>query len=113
MTKRYRPAGVYQLRAPALPVSQYASPDQSVREGLSDPFFQTAVGIASPDLAGQFTAHRAGRLSAAKERRLRGSIFRYRARAALRPTPFGLFAGVAFGRIEEKTSIVLDAPAIR
>src|SRR4051794_17979109 len=111
MENRYRPAELFQLRVPALPVSAYASPSHSLSEGASDPSFRLAVGLASADLARQLEAHRAGKLAATRERRLRGSIFRYRTRASTRPTPFGMFAGVAFGDIDDKTAIPLGAPA--
>lgn len=62
----------------------------------SDPQTADAVRLASPTLADRIdTACASGKLSAKQIRRLALSTARYLLRTTGRPTPFGLFAGVA------------------
>ncbi|GAA1311749.1 lantibiotic dehydratase [Saccharothrix xinjiangensis] len=102
----YRHVGVALVRAAAAPLTD--APDQwpdladvpACRAWLnrmwSRPGLAEAVRQASPSLADQVEAIRAGR--AVTDRRVRGatvSTARYVLRSIGRPTPFGLFAGVA------------------
>ncbi|MFG6193393.1 lantibiotic dehydratase [Nonomuraea sp. JJY05] len=118
---RYLDAAV--LRAPAWPPDQpvapwpdLASPDAgpaSWRAWLArtwqTPGFAAAVEQASPDLAQRVRDICAGgRMSDPSVRRAVLSVMRYLLRASGRPTPFGLFAGVAPARISTTT----DLPAV-
>ncbi|MEV8442125.1 lantibiotic dehydratase [Actinosynnema sp. NPDC051121] len=102
----YRHVGVALVRAAAAPLTD--APDQwpdltdvpACRGWLdrmwSRPGLAEAVRQASPSLADRVEAIRAGR--AVTDRRVRGatvSTARYVLRSIGRPTPFGLFAGVA------------------
>ncbi|NJC73028.1 lantibiotic dehydratase [Planosporangium thailandense] len=102
----YRHGGVALLRAAAVPLSagQRWWPDlgdrQSceawLREMWSWPGFADAVRQASPILATRVDALCAGRALSDKQiRRAATATARYLMRATGRPTPFGLFAGVA------------------
>ncbi len=94
------------LRAAAVPLTPASGawPDPNdpgaVRAWLtsvwSDPQTADAVRLASPALADRIdTAHADGELSPKQLRRLMLSTARYLLRTTGRPTPFGLFAGVA------------------
>jgi lantibiotic biosynthesis protein len=102
----YRHGGTALLRAAALPLSHAADgwPDPAdseacrawLREAWSLPGFADAIRQASPTLADRVDAIHAGRAVAAKQvRRATAATVRYLLRATGRPTPFGLFAGVA------------------
>jgi hypothetical protein len=102
----YRHSGVALIRAAAVPLAStpYEWPDladtESCRAWLSTiwaiPAFASAVRHASPGLADRVGLIRAGRTVPDKQvRRATASIVRYLLRAVGRPTPFGLFAGVA------------------
>lgn len=97
--------GIALLRAAAMPllspppsVPDFADVD-SCRSWLAEvwslPGFALAVDQASGGLSAQVVAALEGRLAAVKVRRVTESVSRYLLRASGRPTPFGLFAGVA------------------
>ena len=94
------------LRAPVLPKSWAVhSPERFgddlsyVRALLSDRGFREALLTSSPSLARTVTSLAAGdgSLSPRRRRSVLRSLLRYQLRAAGRPTPFGLLAGVAVG----------------
>jgi hypothetical protein len=97
--------GIALLRAAAMPLSSPppSVPDladvDSCRSWLAEvwslPGFALAVDQASSGLSAQVAAALEGRLAAVKVRRVTESVTRYLLRASGRPTPFGLFAGVA------------------
>ncbi|WP_030750279.1 lantibiotic dehydratase [Streptomyces sp. NRRL S-31] len=73
---------------------------------VSDPAFLAAVELASPSLAGE--ARKASEGRPAKTKRLRRvlvSLVKYRLRMTYRPTPFGLFAGVALAEFGATPSL--------
>jgi len=84
------------LRAPLLPASALW---RGPRALLRHPLGSDAVQLASPSLA------RAG-AGARKDRALE----RYARRAAFRPTPHGLLAGVCMGTLAERTAIATGVP---
>jgi thiopeptide-type bacteriocin biosynthesis protein len=90
------------LRAPLLPAP--AAPGDLVRGAgerlLAHPLGQAALDVASPDLAAAL-----GRGGASP-----GSLGRYGRRAAFRPTPSGLLAGVALGRLGAATELATGEP---
>ena len=108
----YQAGDVLLLRAAARPMdSAFVSwPDPADAEGLrmwlvkawEDPVLREAVAFASPSLALRADRITAGRGVPARQVRSAAiALARYQLRAAGRPTPFGLFAGVAgarFGR---------------
>jgi thiopeptide-type bacteriocin biosynthesis protein len=92
----YRPLPRFLLRAPLLPV---ATVWRGARALLRQPLGPDAVRLASPSLA----------RAAAGARRDR-ALDRYARRAAFRPTPHGLLAGVCMGRLADRTAVATGTP---
>lgn len=81
------------LRAPLLPVAALDDPS------IASPLFDEAVALASPTLHGHADPRGADRVA------------RYRRRAAFRPTPHGLLAGVAVVPLDDRpSSLSLGVP---
>lgn len=112
----YRHMDVALLRAAAAPLTH--APDQwpdltdtgACREWLdqvwSRPDLADAVRQASPTLADRVDAIRAAHAVGGKQmRRATTAVTRYLLRAVGRPTPFGLFAGVAPARLERAVHV--------
>ena len=93
----YAPLSRFLLRAPLLPT---AALSRAARALTAHPLGAAAIAVASPTLAG----------AAAGPARDR-SITRYARRAAFRPTPSGLLAGVCLGELGPKTEIATGSPA--
>ena len=78
---------------------------------LESPCFQRGLSLTNPLLAEHLTTlsrKSAERLSG-RERQLRARAIRYLHRAALKPTPFGFFAGVALAQLGlDRTETALD-----
>jgi len=92
----YRPLPRFLLRAPLLPVSAlWRGPRALLRHRLG----ADAVRLASPSLA-------RAKAGARRDRALE----RYARRAAFRPTPHGLLAGVCMGRLADRTAIATGTP---
>jgi thiopeptide-type bacteriocin biosynthesis protein len=105
MTATYRPLTGLVVRAPLLPAADFAGlgadgPGQDV--AWADSTTRYAVAVASPDLAAALSVAPSRRQSPA---RARAALQRYLIRACLRPTPFGLFAGVAIARWATATDL--------
>lgn len=102
------------LRTPLLPISKLYKEisEQRLQELLcsyaDDKFVHEAITMASPSLAAKLPTL-TGELSDRKLRQVVASFQRYLLRMASRPTPFGLFTGVAVGRWGEKTDVRVDA----
>lgn len=102
----YRHTGAAMLRAAAMPLTSLPGwwPDPSdtdacgrwLKQAWTQPRFADAVRQASDDLATRVDAICAGQPARPKQvRRAAMATVRYALRATGRPTPFGLFAGVA------------------
>ncbi|MFC0598826.1 lantibiotic dehydratase [Streptomyces palmae] len=82
-----------------------------VRAATADPLFREALHIASGSLADSLDRLDAGaELGAKRLRRTALAVSRYALRAETRPTPFGLFAGVAPARAADTTRVRLSGP---
>ncbi|SDC53821.1 lantibiotic dehydratase [Actinokineospora iranica] len=116
----FRAWPVFLLRAPALggvatPLAVGSPPDggpdahvEVLRAALASPRLVEAVTLASPSLAtvlDHVAEGRADRLRPKQLRRAALAVLRYDVRMRTRPTPFGLFAGVACGRFDTVTKI--------
>ncbi len=129
----YLPLGTFMFRAPLLPVG-HGTPDRL----LADPLGRRALELASPALVagltrenrgpgleapGKLTGRVAGVAPTHKGRAKPDSpaqsappsaaaraLARYAARAAFRPTPHGLWAGVGIGSLGRHTAVRTGAP---
>ena len=98
----YFPLSRFLLRAPLLPISALKDPRGAL---LAHPLGRDAIALASPSLA----EAAAGPKSQRTERSER-AINRYGRRAAYRPTPHGLLAGVAMGTLGATSRIATGEP---
>lgn len=89
------------MRAPLLPAR--AGDPESL---LAHPLGRAAVALASPDLAAALGGRRVPVAT-------RAALGRYAARAAHRPTPAGLLAGVTLGRLGARTQVDTGRAAAR
>ncbi len=85
----YKVLDTFLLRSPLLPIE---CADATLPEKFSE-LFRTAVAVASPSLF-----NNAGEKAESK-------WYQYQKRMSSRPTPFGLFAGVALGHFGSKTDL--------
>ncbi|WP_326686743.1 lantibiotic dehydratase [Streptomyces sp. NBC_01795] len=82
-----------------------------VREVAADPLLREALHVASGSLADSLDRLDAGAdLGAKRLRRTALALSRYALRAETRPTPFGLFAGVAPARAADTTQVRVSGP---
>jgi lantibiotic biosynthesis protein len=80
-----------------------------IAEAWSDARVASAVAVASPSLAGRIEEFNAGRaVTAAQARSMLVSLARYLVRMSGRPTPFGLFAGVAALEFKDEPSVAWE-----
>jgi thiopeptide-type bacteriocin biosynthesis protein len=107
----YEPLGAFVVRAPLLPVERYLRlagaggpdwPDGGSAPG--DGVARLAVLVASPTLAAALDRERSG---PGRDAASRSSLLRYLIRMSTRPTPYGLFAGVALGAWADRTDLAL------
>lgn len=130
----YMPTNVYLLRAPTLSARTFRRLSASLAgEGASsdsrlqaeqdwthnllldlgnNPRIELALAIASPSLHKRLVRVRQGTVSPQRARKAFSSLLRYLIRMSTRPTPFGLFSGVALGSFAEKTSGQLGKPTL-
>jgi lantibiotic biosynthesis protein len=97
LSMSFQPISRFFLRAPLLPVRGLRNPRAALRR---HPLGTTAVELASPDLAAALQRETGPAAAAA--------LSRYARRAAFRPTPTGLLAGVAMGRLGSRTRLQTD-----
>lgn len=133
----YEPAGFYMLRAPTLSANTFkfltsidamatesALQDirftdlqqhgyEKVKQLAADPAVQRALLIASVDMLEGLERIQRDTTSPKRIAHVYASILRYLVRMCTRPTPFGLFSGVAVGTLAEQTSAQLGTPAVK
>lgn len=105
----YRPMSWAVLRAPLLPAEDYLRVAGAGRDGLrrflDDDLVRASIAVGSPDLLD--AVDRGG---TSKERDQQdSSLLRYLVRMSSRPTPYGMFAGVALLGWGERTTAQLGA----
>jgi thiopeptide-type bacteriocin biosynthesis protein len=96
---KLRPISSFLWRAPLLPVRALRRPGAALR---AHPLGAEALALASPDLAAA--------LARGQGARTREAIDRYGRRAAFRPTPHGLLAGVGMGKLGPRTAFASGEP---
>jgi lantibiotic biosynthesis protein len=130
----YVPATFYMLRAPALPAETFFQLTTQRIDGATDKeaFYaesikqcyrklqslsaqesiEYAVAIASFSLFDGLERIRRGDISR-KSERVYSRLLRYIVRMCTRPTPFGMFAGVAMGTFADHSDVQLASPVIQ
>jgi thiopeptide-type bacteriocin biosynthesis protein len=113
----YQPLDWVLVRAPLLPIETYlflSRPTRAQEPGqgssdehapaslLANPSVRAALAIGSGDL---FDAVARAEVSGEDDLGLSGKVLRYLIRMSTRPTPFGLFAGVALARWGPRTDL--------
>jgi thiopeptide-type bacteriocin biosynthesis protein len=111
----YRALDFVTVRAPLLPVECYRSlADEKRRMALlSDPRVLTALAVGSASLLGAIDRSNRSALTPRDADRMRAKLRRYQIRMATRPTPYGLFAGVALASWGENTDLTVRATSYR
>ena len=111
----YRALGVFGFRAAALPTSTLHdwldAGDPGVLpswlvEQFDHPYLSEALWLASPRLAERWSQFRRDG-DAKPDADWLATLTKYLSRACCRSTPFGLFAGVSAGNIEDRTQLLL------
>lgn len=134
----YTAAGFYMLRAPALPAqiftrlsaagqlsletiqedvdvafhTQQENCSRSLKGLASQPQIMQALAVGSPSLQEGLQRWQRGVCSTGQQKRIAAGLLRYLIRMSTRPTPFGLFAGVALGTFAAETGAHLASPAL-
>ncbi len=111
----YEPLDWVLVRSPLLPFRRYLELEEDERAelptALEEPRVRRALSVASPALFERLASEPS---SAGSGRRRRLGALRYLIRMATRPTPYGLNAGVALGRWDERTDLELaDGDTVR
>ena len=97
------------VRAPLLPLESFfeLANEQSRWSFSAEPQVRRALAIASTSLVGAIERFQESGLTQRDAERMRAKLLRYQIRMATRPTPFGLFAGVALARWGPRTNLAL------
>jgi len=111
----YEPLDFVTVRAPLLPVECYLALADEKRQSelLSDPRVLTALAVGSTSLLGAIDRFHQSGLTQRDADRMRAKLRRYQIRMATRPTPYGLFAGVALASWGENTDLAIRATLAR
>jgi hypothetical protein len=109
----YAPLDFFQLRAPLLSTEVYKTLTLAPeRQCLvpSDARICRALAVGSPSL---LEALSRTQTSSQNVKSVRSKLLRYMIRMSTRPTPYGLFAGVALGYWGDRTDLELAVPSCR
>jgi thiopeptide-type bacteriocin biosynthesis protein len=132
----FEPRDFFVLRAPLLPIDELlrwsadlqspAAADDALDTALAGDYtrltewlratvaraeVREALYLASPDLCERLPAWEAKSMRVGDAQRITRALVRYLTRMASRPTPFGLFAGVAVGTIGAETRLEISTHA--
>ncbi|MBW8879505.1 MAG: lantibiotic dehydratase [Acidobacteria bacterium] len=107
----YEPLDCVLVRTPLLPVRSYLELADEERQlaAMSDPIVRRALAAGSPSLLGALERFQQSGLGRRDAERMRAKLLRYQIRMSTRPTPYGLFAGVALGRWGPETDLRVRA----
>jgi class I lanthipeptide synthase len=107
----YRPLDWVMVRAPLLPVEAYvdlADPERQLAM-LADARLRRALAVGSTSLLAALDRSRQSPLTRRDDERMRTKLLRYLIRMSTRPTPFGLFAGIALTSWGESSTLRVRA----
>ena len=111
----FTPLGSFMVRAPLFPVEFYHDLSSLTSESAATllathPRARLAIGVGSSSLLEELERPATNERDA---RRRDHKLLRYLIRMSTRPTPYGLFAGVALGRLGEQTNLSIANPLAR
>jgi thiopeptide-type bacteriocin biosynthesis protein len=111
----YQPLDFVTVRAPLLPVECYRDLADEKRQSelVADPRVLAALAVGSTSLLGAVERFNRSGLTPRDADRMRAKLRRYQIRMATRPTPYGLFAGVALAQWGETTDLRVSATSAR
>ncbi|HYP42067.1 MAG TPA: lantibiotic dehydratase [Chloroflexia bacterium] len=127
----YEPLDFVFVRAPLLPVESYLALSDEAGDdrasgnsrtnipwaagelALRDPHVLRALAVGSQALVNAVERSGRSKLTPRDAARLEAKLLRYLIRMSTRPTPFGLFAGVALGQWGDSTKLSIEATAAR
>lgn len=106
-----QPYDFFLIRTPLLPLHAFSNfKEVHIQQWLKDPIIQEALYVSSPSL------HKAlndwvknGLNNTKEEEKLKLSFLKYLYRMSSRSTPFGLMAGVSFGRFNDHSQVHFPA----
>jgi thiopeptide-type bacteriocin biosynthesis protein len=105
----YRPLDFVMVRAPLLPVQSYLDLADSVPDRQMSMAFDVnvhrALAVGSASLADALERFKRSGLTQRDTDRMRAKLLRYQIRMSTRPTPFGMFAGVALAQWGSHTDL--------
>ncbi len=109
----FEPLGSFMIRAPLFPVEAYrrlgtATAGNTTELSAINPRVQLALAVGSRSLLDELERDASSLRDTLRRDR---KLLRYLIRMATRPTPYGLFAGVALGQWGETTDLTIDDPA--
>ncbi|KAA0798384.1 lantibiotic dehydratase [Bacillus tropicus] len=102
----------YMLRTPSKSLNYFSNlsksdEDEMLRHFREDMFLRSAISVSSPNLYEMFLKKMDSILQnkeSKKNRQIISSLMKYALRSCSRPTPFGLFSGIATGRFSAEAS---------
>ena len=105
------------VRTPLLPLDFYLEllannevSDEDLQKHFSNAVVSEAIYLASPELYEQLKKWKEGHITDVKKvRRLRNVLMKYLTRMSTRCTPFGLFAAVGTGTLDQTTQLELKS----
>ena len=104
---RYIPGEIVIIRTPLYPFKDFLEID--IRNLLTDMTFKEALLLSSPVLVDEIEKYLNKDLNEKESEKLLLSICRFYLRASYRCTPFGLFAGISIGKLQDNTFISLNS----
>nr|BBH87573.1 lantibiotic dehydratase [Thermosporothrix sp. COM3] len=122
----YQPANFFLVRCPLLPAETFLQlfpqevrqPDEAyqhtygeARRLVSLPLVERALRVASTDIF-EGIAYMQENAPTRRRERAYSRVLRYLNRMCMRPTPFGLFAGVAVGTFSDETTLQAGSPLL-
>ncbi|HBN06712.1 MAG TPA: hypothetical protein DD434_13145 [Bacteroidales bacterium] len=116
MDQKYIPFPKFVLRTPFFSLEEFAkniekldNNDDYWYEFLKDSIIQEAIYLATPVLFDEIQKFLSGEMIKVRDiDKLKNSVMKYYSRMSTRCTPFGLFAGINTGQINEQTLVTLS-----
>lgn len=115
----YHVLDFYMIRSSLMPLETYTKlighgTEEQTKDSLvqlsKDPVIREAIAIGSLSLLSELEHLENEDIKVKKREQILSSLFRYLIRMSTRPTPYGLFSGVACGEWDKQTEMILCSP---